>query len=50
MSATATHTPRFWKMIKSIVDGRMDITLPGKQKELAEAVIAVGKPTVVCSK
>ena len=26
---------------------RMDITLPGKQKDLAEAVVAVGKPTVI---
>jgi beta-glucosidase len=26
---------------------RMDITLPGKQHDLAKAVIAAGKPTVV---
>ena len=26
---------------------RMNITLPGKQKDLADAVVAVGKPTVI---
>ena len=25
----------------------MNITLPGKQKDLADAVVAVGKPTVI---